>query len=223
MNGLGRVLPSVSASWRTTAAAAPRWLERIDVAPELQPLSVTGTPAGVLTAISVAGIALVMVLETSKPTLASLGSLLFIPVLASAWFLGSHQAIAVSALAIAARFVGYGTAGVELASAVAEVVTLVALGTVTRAAAVGLVEARARRVRAARERQALELLEQRERIAREVTDTAIRRLFAVTLQLEAASSQAVDSRVTPAVKAAIAELDSLTAELRTVVFRDPQR
>ena len=222
MNALGRALPFLPASWRTTAAAAPRWIERMDVAPELQPLSLTGAPAGALTAVSVAGIALVIVLETSKPALASLGSLLFIPVLASAWFLGAHQAIAVSALAIGARFIGYSTAGVDLASAVAEVVTLVALGTVTRAAAVGLVEARARRIRAARERQALELLEQRERIARDVTDTAIRRLFAVTLQLEAASSQALDSRVTPALEGAIAELDSLTAELRTVVFREPQ-
>jgi signal transduction histidine kinase len=199
-------------------------MRRIGSAPELRPLSLVGsTSAGyAVTGACVAGIVIVTGLETWKPALASLGTLLFIPVLASAWTLRGQQALTVASLAAAARFVGYSAAGVDLGTAVAEVITLAALATMTRGAAVGLVEARERRARAARDMQALELLEQRERIGVNLANTAIRRLFALTLRLEALSARMDDPSLRPAVDEAIAEVDSLTTEFRTVVFRDAQ-
>jgi hypothetical protein len=203
--------------------AVASWIARLKLAPELQPLSLVGARYGyVLTAVCIAGMVGVSGLEASRQSAASIGSLLFIPVLVSAWLLGARQALAVSALAIAARFIGFGTAGVDLETAVAEVVALMALGMMTRAAAVGLVAGRERSALAARDQQVLELFAQRERIAANVTNTAIRRLFALTLDLEAVATGTRDSSVVPALDRVIAELDVLTAEFRTLVFSDAQ-
>ncbi len=214
---LGRVLPRR----RATPGAAWSRLGHIGSAPELRPLSLAGTGSGtVFTAACLAAIVTVMGLEMSTPTSASIGSLIFIPVVAASWFLGAPQALIVFAVAAVARLVSYTTAGLDVGTVVAELVTLAALGITTRAAAVGLVEARERRARAARDKQALELLAQRDRIASNVTNTAIKRLFAVTLNLDAVAARANDPSLKPTLDQAIAEVDALTAEFRTLVFGD---
>ena len=195
-----------------------RWWRAFGSAPG--PLSLAGSRGDwVWAGVFVVCILGVTLLEAMDPGLSSLGALLFIPVVASAWLLGSPQAAAVSTLALAGRLVGYSVAGVDLGTTMAEVAALAALGVTTRMAAVGLVETREQQNRIDRAGHALELLKQRDAIAGRVTDTAIRRLFAMTLNLQAALSLSDGDATTKALHQTIADVDSLIADLRTVVFK----
>lgn len=195
-------------------------LQRLRPAPEAQPLSLAGTAAGAnLTALCAVGVVAVTVLESARPGLASLGSLLFIPVLLSAWLLARRDAVIVSSLAVAARIVGYSIAGVDLGTAIAEVVTLGSLAIVTTAAAQALVDGRAREARAAQHQRELELLGERERIALQLTDTAIRRLYALSLRLQAASSVLQQRELRQTLSDAIDETDRLATDFRELIFK----
>lgn len=188
-------------------------------APELQPLSLAGSAwgwAGV--GGCAAGIAMVIALEGHNAGFDTFGSLLFIPVLAAAWFLGDHEAATISALAIGARLIGYTVAGVDLGTAVAEVTALGFLAFMTRLAAVGLVEGRARAAKIERDKRALELLEERERLAGRVTDTAVRGIFRITLRLQAMSTLLADEDQKAALRSAIAEADAISVEFRNSIF-----
>ena len=195
-------------------------ISRLRSVPELQPLSLQGTAAGAyMTVLCVIGVLIVTGFEAFRPGLASLGSILFIPVIGSAWLLGQYEAAIVSALAIGARIAGYSVAGVDLGTALAEVASLGALALTTRLAARSVVAGRETEAHVARHRHELELLTQREDIALKLTDTAIRRLYALSIRLQAVST-AIDH---PAVKAglsdAIAEADRLTANFRQLIFK----
>jgi signal transduction histidine kinase len=192
-------------------------------APEVQPLSLGGTVAGVyLLAASIASVVLVTLIEVVRPGLASLGSLLFIPVLASAWLLGRREAVTVSSLALAARIAGYSVAGVDLGTAVAEVFTLAALAIVTSLAAQAIVDSRERAAQIAEHLRDMEILGERERIAMNITDTAIRRLYALSLHLQAASSILEQPALQSMLADAIAQTDQLTTDFRDQIFKsDP--
>lgn len=206
---------------RIASALTERFsLSRLRSVPELQPLSLKGTAAGAyLTVLCVVGVLIVTGFEAMRPGLASLGSLLFIPVIGSAWLLGQYEAAIVSALAIGARIAGYSIAGIDLGTALAEVASLGALALTTRLAARSVLAGRETAARVARDRHELELLTQREEIALTLTDTAIRRLYALSIRLQAVST-AIDQ---PDLKAglgdAIAEADRLSANFRQLIFK----
>lgn len=207
-------LPGAAAKvWRrVTLEWSGRWRE-------LQPLSLAGSrtdwPMAAAFAMSIVFVA---GLEGRDPGLSSLGSLVFIPVVASAWLLGWYQAATVASLALVARLVGYMVAGVDLGTAIAEVTALALLAVMTRLAAVELIDRRRREMEAARDRRSLDLLAERDRIAGRVTDTAIRRLFGMSLRLQAALVQSGDDVVSTALRESIAEADALVVDLRTTIF-----
>lgn len=195
-------------------------LSKLPAAPQFQALSLSRTTAGAhLTVVCVIGVVAVTLLESARPGLASLGSLLFIPVLASAWLVDRRDAVIVSALAVAARIAGYTIAGVDIGTAIAEVITLGSLAIVTSVAAQALADARERDARIARHRREVEILEERERIAMNLTDTAIRRLYALTLHLQAISSRLDQPDLRPAIGDAIGETDSLITDFRELIFK----
>lgn len=195
-------------------------LSRLRSIPELQPLSLKGTAAGAyVTVLCVIGVLIVTGFEAARPGLASLGSLLFIPVIGSAWLLGQYEAAIVSALAIGARIAGYGIAGIDLGTALAEVASLGALALTTRLAARSVLAGRETAARVARDRHRLDLLTQREEIALTLTDTAIRRLYALSIRLQAVSTAIDQPDVKAGLSDAIAEADHLTANFRQLIFK----
>lgn len=199
-------------------------LGKLPAAPQLQALSLARSTAGVhLTVACVVGVVAITVLESARPGLASLGSLLFIPVLASAWLLDRRDAVIVSSLAVAARIAGYTIAGVDIGTAIAEVVTLGSLAIVTSVAAHALADARVRDARIAQHRREVEILEERERIALSLTDTAIRRLYTLTLHLQAISNRLDQPDLQPAIGEAIAESDRLITDFRELIFKSDRR
>lgn len=187
---------------------------------DLQPLSLATKGNGAaLTVACAGGIVLVTGVEAIWPGLASLGSLLFIPVLLSAWLTGQRQALIVSALAVGARTIGYGWSGVDVSTAVAEVTVLGLLAIMTRVAAVGLVERRERAAEMDHKRRAIDLLEQRDKIALGLADTALRRLYALTISLEGTSSRVDEPAVKSALREAIVDVDELSVAFRVLVFK----
>lgn len=64
----------------------------------------------------------------------------------------------------------------------------------------------------------LAVLEDRERIARELHDTVIQRLFATGLSLQGASRLAQRPEVTERIEAAVDELDATVRQVRTAIF-----
>src|SRR6266496_1347790 len=66
--------------------------------------------------------------------------------------------------------------------------------------------------------QELHLLEDRERIARDLHDLVIQRLFAAAMTLQATRSMIDDPSVGQRVGAAVDELDETIREIRTVIF-----
>jgi signal transduction histidine kinase len=74
------------------------------------------------------------------------------------------------------------------------------------------------RARALEEREQFVVLEDRERIARDLHDLVIQRLFAVGLQLQTAARLAVKPEVANRVSAAVDELDTTIREIRSAIF-----
>lgn len=75
------------------------------------------------------------------------------------------------------------------------------------------------RERAAIDDQRLALLEDRERIARDLHDLVIQHLFAVGLTLQATSSQVSDAVVERKLLDAVTSIDDTIAQIRTTIFR----
>jgi signal transduction histidine kinase len=73
--------------------------------------------------------------------------------------------------------------------------------------------------RARDDREQLLLLSDRERIARDLHDVVIQRLFATGLQLQTAAAMAVKPEVATRVNAAVDELDSTIRDIRTAIFQ----
>ena len=75
------------------------------------------------------------------------------------------------------------------------------------------------RVSAQEDRQALALLEDRERIARDLHDVVIQRLFATGLQLQSVASPRADRNAVKArIDSAVDELDTTIREIRSAIF-----
>jgi signal transduction histidine kinase len=72
--------------------------------------------------------------------------------------------------------------------------------------------------RAARERARLELLEERERIAKELHDGVIQSLFAVGMGLQATAASTSDSRISERIENAVEEVDRSIRDLRNYIF-----
>jgi signal transduction histidine kinase len=69
-----------------------------------------------------------------------------------------------------------------------------------------------------RELRRLAIMEERERIARELHDGAIQALFAVGMGLQATASRTTEPEVTSRLQAAVGELDRVIGELRNYIF-----
>lgn len=74
------------------------------------------------------------------------------------------------------------------------------------------------RVRAQEERETMAVLEDRERIARDLHDVVIQRLFATGLQLQTAAQLAVAPEVTDRITASVDDLDTTIRDIRTAIF-----
>jgi signal transduction histidine kinase len=74
------------------------------------------------------------------------------------------------------------------------------------------------RARAQEERELLVVLEDRERIARDLHDVVIQRLFATGLQLQTAAPMAVRQEVAGRINAAVDDLDATIRDIRTAIF-----
>ncbi|GIE92496.1 GAF domain-containing sensor histidine kinase [Actinoplanes regularis] len=74
------------------------------------------------------------------------------------------------------------------------------------------------RARAQEERQQLAVLEDRERIARDLHDVVIQRLFATGMQLEATVHQASRPEVAKRISAAVDDLDATIRDIRRSIF-----
>jgi two-component system, NarL family, sensor histidine kinase DevS len=72
--------------------------------------------------------------------------------------------------------------------------------------------------RAERERRRLEVLEERERIAKELHDGVIQSLFAVGMGLQGTASRAQDAEVAHQIEAAVEEVDRAIRDLRNYIF-----
>ena len=72
--------------------------------------------------------------------------------------------------------------------------------------------------RAQRERQRLAVMEDRERIAKELHDGAIQELFAVGMGLQAASSALRDEEASSRISHAVEEIDGVIEDLRNYIF-----
>lgn len=185
----------------------------------LQPLSLAGTSRGsVLTVLCSFAVLVVAGAETVRPGLASLGSLLFLPVLVAAWLVGLKQAIAVSALAVATRMFGHSISGVDFGTALSEATMIAALAVTARLAASSIVETQKADARVRRQAYSLRLLEQREQIAAEVNDAALRKLFGLSISLQALSEFLEDDDLKQRVARLVSEIDGLCVELRGLVF-----
>ncbi len=68
----------------------------------------------------------------------------------------------------------------------------------------------------------LAVIEERDRIAAELQDTIIRRVFAAGLSLETAAGLAATQQIRARIDAAISELDQVIREIRNAVFQDAQ-
>jgi hypothetical protein len=66
------------------------------------------------------------------------------------------------------------------------------------------------------------VIEERDRIAAQLRDTIVRRVFAAGLSLQSAAGLTAESEVRWRIEAAIGDLDQVIREIRTVVFRDFQ-
>lgn len=74
------------------------------------------------------------------------------------------------------------------------------------------------RARAQEERELLVVLEDRERIARDLHDVVIQRLFATGLQLQTAAPLSVRPEVVSRINAAVDDLDATIRDIRTAIF-----
>jgi signal transduction histidine kinase len=74
------------------------------------------------------------------------------------------------------------------------------------------------RARAREEREMLVVLEDRERIARDLHDVVIQRLFATGLRLQTAARLAVRPDVTDRISASVDDLDTTIRDIRTAIF-----
>lgn len=108
--------------------------------------------------------------------------------------------------------------GLDAGTAVAESVAILLIATSARTAAVATARTLAAERRETEHRLQLARLDERERIASEVRSTAVRRLFGVTLSLEA-ELESQPGEVSPRLRSAVSELDQVCSELRTTIFR----
>jgi PAS domain S-box-containing protein len=67
-------------------------------------------------------------------------------------------------------------------------------------------------------REELAIVDERERIARDLHDTVVQRLFAIGLSLQASLVNATDAAVVDRVETAIAEIDGTIRDVRTAIF-----
>jgi signal transduction histidine kinase len=74
------------------------------------------------------------------------------------------------------------------------------------------------RARAQEEREQLMVLEDRERIARDLHDVVIQRLFATGMQLQTAAKLAARPEVTDRINTAVDDLDTTIRDIRTAIF-----
>ncbi|GLY99618.1 GAF domain-containing sensor histidine kinase [Actinoplanes sp. NBRC 103695] len=74
------------------------------------------------------------------------------------------------------------------------------------------------RVRAQEEREQLVVLEDRERIARDLHDVVIQRLFATGMQLQGAAAQATRPETAERINAAVDDLDATIRDIRRSIF-----
>jgi signal transduction histidine kinase len=184
------------------------WESRAGLA---SPLSLPRRWRGAVVAFAAgAGVVGICAVEFIVPSLTSLGSLLLLPVLLSAWLLDAPAFLAIVILALGSRFAAALGGGLDIGTVVAESAAIVMLAGTARLAAAATIRARALEQRLAR-------LDERDRIAAELQSAALKKLFQMTLTIEAAVA-APPAESSKRLQSVVAELDDLIAQIRRSVF-----
>lgn len=184
----------------------------------LEPLSLAAPFALVVWAGCGGTVVAVLAAELLSPGLASLGSLLFVPVVAAGWLLPAPQFSTVALVAIAARALGAVLGSVDPGTAVVETLMIALIALCVRIAARGVQDSREAQARLHAQSRRLAVLADRDRIAQAINEEAIGTLFRATLRLEAAASMTADGPVASRVAETVAELDGLCGRLRDFVL-----
>jgi len=162
----------------------------------------------------------VVAAEAAIPSLVSLGSLVFLPVLCAAWWLGDAAFVAVTVVAIGARLFGIVTGGVDAGTAAAEATVILAIAAAVRLLRSGIERLRETEAGLSRQATRARIIGERDRIGEELNRSTVSRLFALTLQLQAIASRVDDPRARAKLGEAIHELDELCTDVRELVFSD---
>ena len=183
------------------------------------PLALKGRWLGLATGLaSLVLVAALSALELAFPGLATLGSLVIIPVLAAAWLLDSPLFLTVAGLALASRVVAWWGGDLDPGTAVAEIAAVLLVGATARIAALSTVQRRDAERRLSEQTLQLARLDERERIAQDIRQDTVKKLFGITLTLQAVGALP-PAQAAQRLEEAVAELDQLCADLRHTVFR----
>jgi signal transduction histidine kinase len=175
----------------------------------LAPQALAGRPGGLLVgAACFLLLGLIFIAERLTPPTVVVGAFGLVPVLVAVWLLSGRLALAVATAAALLRIGAVFLAGIHPLTMAAEVVTIGAIATVGRFAAVAVSAYWAAEAR----------LAERERIARELHDGTIQSLFAVGIGLRATRGRERDPELRLGIEQAVAELDGVIRDLRNYVF-----
>lgn len=155
--------------------------------------------------------------EIARPA-SSFGALTVIPVAFGAWLLADWTAIAVVTLGLGIRVVGVALGGVDAITAAADIGSLLLVAVAVSSARRYLTRWRVAQAALQSEREKQAALAERERIAAELPAREIHVLFRLTLELQAAATDATDQAVRSRIATTIEELDELIRGLRGVVY-----
>jgi signal transduction histidine kinase len=160
----------------------------------------------------------VLVLDQVVRPGASFGALTILPVAVAAWILTGWTAVAVVGFGLGIRLVGVALGGVDPLTASADIASLLLVALALSAARRYLTRWRETQAELQSERTRHAALAERERIGAQMPAHEIRVLFGLTLELQAAASDATDEAVRTRITTVIDELDDLVRDLRRLVF-----
>jgi signal transduction histidine kinase len=160
-----------------------------------------------------------LILELKTPRSGSIGALSLIPVSGAAWMLDGRQFQLVTGVAVALRLSVMVAGDVYFLTALMDVTAICIVAFALRGAKTSV--RRERQLDRLAEHRARELavLAERERIARAMVQGATKKLFGISLNLQAARTLSETPKVSERLEKAIEELDGVVTGLREDLFK----
>jgi len=191
---------------------------RADAGRHLVEARVQSWQSAAIAAVCAAALLAVLVLDQLVRPGASFGALTIVPVALAAWLLTGWTAVAVVGFGLGIRIIGVALGGVDPLTASADIASLVLVALALAAAGRYLTRWRDAQAELQSERARQAALAERERIGARLPAHEIRVLFGLTLDLQAAVSDATEESVRRRITKVIGELDGLVADLRGLVY-----